>query len=293
MSFRDYLPSRNFRIVIGIAVLFSIVFLLFSLKKSSADNYEKDAIDLNIETVPLGKIVYKDSDGDGVLDWEEALWGTDPNNPDTNGDGIGDKEELDKKKPSGNLGDSGETLTETGSFARELFSSIFSLNQTGNLNESNLTSIADGLAKSIESSVYDEYNLDSLTVIPPNQTSIKSYFKETDKIFLTLKNTAIGQELTILPEYIEDSVSNQSKLEEIVSEYKKLALDLSNVVTPESISIAHLELVNTYNKIGQSIEGFLYINEDPMKTLAGLSNYEKYSNKIDDIFKAIDTHYIK
>ncbi len=37
------------------------------------------------------KIVYDlDSDADGLKDWEETLWGTDPKNPDTDGDGIDD-----------------------------------------------------------------------------------------------------------------------------------------------------------------------------------------------------------
>jgi len=36
-----------------------------------------------------------DSDSDGLKDWEESLWGTDPNKADTDGDGYTDKEEVD------------------------------------------------------------------------------------------------------------------------------------------------------------------------------------------------------
>lgn len=35
-----------------------------------------------------------DTDGDGLLDFEEALWRTDPHNPDTDGDGTADGEEV-------------------------------------------------------------------------------------------------------------------------------------------------------------------------------------------------------
>ncbi len=35
----------------------------------------------------------KDADGDGLADWEEALWKTDPQNPDTDGDGTKDGDE--------------------------------------------------------------------------------------------------------------------------------------------------------------------------------------------------------
>jgi len=36
----------------------------------------------------------KDSDNDGLKDWEEALWKTDPQNPDTDGDGTPDGKEV-------------------------------------------------------------------------------------------------------------------------------------------------------------------------------------------------------
>ncbi len=38
---------------------------------------------------------FKDSDNDGLMDWEEQLYGTDLNNPDTDGDGYLDGEEVD------------------------------------------------------------------------------------------------------------------------------------------------------------------------------------------------------
>src|SRR2546423_718695 len=36
----------------------------------------------------------KDSDNDGLKDWEETLWKTDPHNPDTDGDGTPDGQEV-------------------------------------------------------------------------------------------------------------------------------------------------------------------------------------------------------
>lgn len=36
----------------------------------------------------------KDPDGDGLKNWEEAIWNTSPNNPDTDGDGVRDGDEV-------------------------------------------------------------------------------------------------------------------------------------------------------------------------------------------------------
>ncbi len=43
-------------------------------------------------------LALQDSDGDGLKDWEEALWRTDPQNPDTDGDGTPDGEEIAKSR---------------------------------------------------------------------------------------------------------------------------------------------------------------------------------------------------
>jgi hypothetical protein len=43
----------------------------------------------------LSLTLFRDTDGDGLYDREEALHGTDPNMPDTDMDGMGDREEVD------------------------------------------------------------------------------------------------------------------------------------------------------------------------------------------------------
>ena len=54
-------------------------------------------------SIPEGGRRYRDSDGDGLTDIQELLLGTDPNNPDTDGDGFKDGEDpfpLDPNLPS-------------------------------------------------------------------------------------------------------------------------------------------------------------------------------------------------
>ncbi len=292
MNIRESLPSKKFQKIALVVIILSVVFIFISIKKPfSGGGYVQKIFKGEVETVTIGSIVYKDTDGDGLFDWEESLWGTDPEKSDTDGDGISDKEEVDKKRPETSEGGD-ESLTETSLLARDLFSTIVSLKQNNSLTEENLESIANQLAGSINSATYDTYTLDSLIVVDSNNNSFIKYFKETDKIFLASKNSHIGEELSVLTDFIEDPTSNQSKLEVIISEYKKISSDLSKLDIPESISKDHLALINTYDKIAQSIEEFLYINDDPLRTLSGLSNYERYSTNILDIFKRIDSYYL-
>lgn len=46
------------------------------------------------ETSGEPRLAQLDSDGDGLKDWEEAIFRTDPHNPDTDGDGTPDEEEI-------------------------------------------------------------------------------------------------------------------------------------------------------------------------------------------------------
>ncbi|MFT5359880.1 MAG: hypothetical protein ACI88L_000345, partial [Candidatus Paceibacteria bacterium] len=251
MSIQQYLPSKKFQILIAALVLAVIAVFVFSKINKSSGEYESLEKTTKVSTFPIGEVVYSDADGDGVLDWEESLWGTDPFNPDTDGDGIGDKEEIEKKKPVDfQIGQESENLTETGIFAREFFSSVFSLNQTGDLTEQNLTSIAESLGRSIENALYNVYTMEDIAIAPNSESAFVDYFTYTDRIFISYQDSQIDQELFIFPEYLQEPVSNQTKLESIASSYKNMARELSLSPVPEDISIDHLLLINSYDKVG-------------------------------------------
>ena len=74
-------------IVVIIAIVLIIGGLIFVLKLN------KESV-LKSKTSEISQENFKDSDNDGLKDWEEELYGTDPNNPDTDGDGYLDGQEV-------------------------------------------------------------------------------------------------------------------------------------------------------------------------------------------------------
>ncbi len=74
-------------IIIGIILIIGGV--IFVLKYS-----DKGSL-LGSRTSEVFQENFKDSDNDGLRDWEEELFHTNPNNPDTDGDGYLDGEEID------------------------------------------------------------------------------------------------------------------------------------------------------------------------------------------------------
>ncbi|KKR84482.1 MAG: LamG domain protein jellyroll fold domain protein [Candidatus Nomurabacteria bacterium GW2011_GWA2_40_97] len=100
---------------IAFAVLFLLA-LFFIKNKSSLLNSVKNesTTGLSYGDAILEDLVNKDTDLDGVYDWEESLWGTDPTKKDTDDDGVLDNLEIKDLSaqgglvPGGRSGDSGQ-----------------------------------------------------------------------------------------------------------------------------------------------------------------------------------------
>ncbi len=86
---KKYLPSKKFVIItLSIFATLGLVFFLVGKFQKNPDGSlaVKDNWSLSeekIEAQTLGELVKKDSDQDGLPDWEETLWGLDPRNPET------------------------------------------------------------------------------------------------------------------------------------------------------------------------------------------------------------------
>jgi hypothetical protein len=142
-----YLPSKKFMAIFALIVLFGGG--LFFLSR-----YQKKVVTKNQEAmkIKLGEFVDRDTDSDGVKDWEEALWGTDPLKGDTNDDGISDKDDIDKKKFALNQQNTGGDISEgneTDVFSKELFTTLISLKETGALTPETISDLAQKLGSNV------------------------------------------------------------------------------------------------------------------------------------------------
>lgn len=98
---QKFLPSKIF-IAVMASALFIVgggyfVFFVSSSKYyvSREENGGRQIVTQNADTALFAA---KDTDGDGLKDWEEVLWGTDPAKPDTDGDGTKDNDEILAKR---------------------------------------------------------------------------------------------------------------------------------------------------------------------------------------------------
>ena len=128
-----------------IAILFFVSTLAYitnismSMKKTSEQDKQKGLTVGNVDE----NLIKKDTDKDGVPDWEEKLRGLDPNNPDTNNNGISDLEEIynaSKAKSNGSSGNNGNSKTDNKNI---IVSSKAIISKTPNTEPATQTSVSN------------------------------------------------------------------------------------------------------------------------------------------------------
>jgi hypothetical protein len=130
---RKFLPSKKFIFVIGGAIVLVLAtFTATSFFGSKGVFQSKNKmVSVAGGDRTIGDIVSLDSNGNGIPDWEEKLWGLDPK-----GNGSENKKIIDDKKASANIdvtASPATELTETQKFSRELLTTVSALRVNGSL----------------------------------------------------------------------------------------------------------------------------------------------------------------
>ncbi len=96
-NFKKYLPSRKFLfIVLFIIVLIVLFFFVKGIISFIKNRITSKQTNETPVTLTVGGIIQKDGNENGIADWEEYLWGLNPNK-----DGEKNREFIyQRKKPS-------------------------------------------------------------------------------------------------------------------------------------------------------------------------------------------------
>jgi hypothetical protein len=282
-----YLPSK--RLIPIVLIIFTLVAGLFwySFGKSSQNNvYVNPAFSIEIKND-----ADSDFDKDGLKDWEEALWGTDPKNPDTDGDKTGDGKEIELKR---------DPLVKgpNDSYEPRLFNSTAEKIEKNN--DFNLTSqVTDALGGSIGPRILAGGNKDSVSPvelaaavgtlpkpddildnykkfsrrdlkISPNSTSssIKDYFNRIygvyEKTFLTLKK----DDLTILAEVLPtENYERLIEIDDVISAFDESINRIKAIPVPVGYETFAVEELNYLSKTKRVVEAFRNAEQDPLSAL--------------------------
>ena len=258
------LPSRRviFTVLIAVVVLVVVGVGVSDEKTSSVAN----AL-LKNARVAVG-FVFPDADGDGLSDWKERLFGTNPNNPDSDRDGVSDGVQYASEKtlPNKEVSDS-------------------ALNYLGATNEALLNGGSlpiTGLPEPRFTRKENLYFTKSLTIVPSTQESRNEYV-----VFLMV--ILAGK----YPELFEDNIletvalwvetKDEDGLREIKQREKTLRLaaaDLSLLETPVDAVPVHLDIINNLYKESLSLNEIMAVTiENPTQGLLASAQYADYRSK--------------
>ncbi len=243
---------------------------------------------ITYENITLGDLVNKDTDGDGVLDWEESLYGLDPTKKETT-PGVSDSIAIEKLKTQqvqqglplleNEGGQSMENLTQTEKFSRELFAAVTAASQGGALDQATIDQLVASLAGKIENPVVRKVFLASdLNIIKDDSVqAIKNYLDLVNKI--EAQYPIKGSVASVLEKFVADENNvNISALKELDLIIKPLqgGIDESlKIKVPQSLVSLHLDSLNALERVLENLNDIKLFDTDPIMSLGAISQYDK------------------
>lgn len=262
-----------------------------------------------------------DTDGDGLKDWEEALWKTDINKADTDSDGTNDKEEIAsgrdplKAGPNDKVSDKEDLVaqekaladskqnTMTAIYARKFMKEYLTLKtQKGDLTKEDKQNLVVKTMNDIKPlETVDKYKISDLNVIKDiSKESVKQYADLMIAVFIITKMPE-ASELDIFTALLEGIKKEDFKSVEASKKALKQYVVLNQRILeailppsiPENLSKLHLEVVNGFNNISLAVEDMTGAENDPIKAMIGQRIYTEQKLRIYNAMKSIQEVFNK
>lgn len=275
MGIKTYFPKKKLTVLLAGFCAIAVIGGVFLLQKNSSFYRESPSDAQNNEAVVLStetKIALKkDTDEDGLKDWEERLWGTDPKNADTDGDSTGDGKEIqmdrdptipgpdDQIKPVDM--ENGSTtaaavqlsLSQSEVAARNFFARYLALKQAGALGPNSgarLTSeyVSEILQDFNEDGVlFETYTVNDISVrADSGSNALREYGNKMGAIIL--KYPSVMGSKTELQIFLEALASGKAedfeKIAPYITRYENIINESLAVVVPKSAVQMHLGYIN-------------------------------------------------
>ncbi len=229
-----------------------------------------------------------DTDHDGLADWEEVLWNTDPHTPDTDGDGVRDGDERSAGRDPAQAGSgifAQSTLnntaqedlptTATDAMARELMSTYFAtLQKGGSLGADEQSAIVDRAMQSAKEFVkVPTYTTADVHIVPATTASRTAYV-EAVRVALYNVATKAPSEYNALALITQgNKEAGLADLRIIIEIYSSNLAILRDIPAPTDAVEIHAKLVATYLAYVASLENIAVMDADPARGILGVSTF--------------------
>ncbi len=236
----------------------------------------------------VGDALEKDTDGDGLKDWEEGLWGTDINNPDSDGDGSSDYDEIRQiqqyiKEEGGDPNDLKNDTTRTGALTRDILTIAKAVNQNGILTAESQEAITDEIAKYIAQRENTIYTITDITIMNTATTAQNKAYAYLIKKSVEERAPVSQTDIELITNYEKNiDASIVAPYLQTAQKFKKERDFIKKTLVPDKYITIHLEYLNTLEQLYSLFADLGQHEEDPAKALSALlsaqtvlENYQK------------------
>ena len=256
----------------------------------------------------------RDSDSDGLEDWEELLWKTDAHTADTDGDGTRDGDEAlggrdptvagpnDKIErstapaPKGVSEGGSDDGSATGALGKELLSQYFAVKRSGGtVDEETTKRLVEGSLESISGArvVRTFTTADIIIADSDSKRAIRDYGNTMGAI-VTRYSPGAGSEnvITIFTRALmSDDKAELTKLDPLIAGYRAVRDGALATPVPLSASVLHLRMVNALERYSVALSGLRGLFADPLLALLALNTVQKDAPALLQVIQDIERFF--
>ena len=236
----------------------------------------------------VADLINIDTDGDGIPDWQEKLWGTDPTKKETT-PGIPDSVAINKLRVDQTTGANSGTgtgnqdnsnLTETDKFSRDLFATVSATTQNGqSMDASAIDNISSSLAEKIQNpAVRKVFSLSDLKTTKDNSVgAIQKYKNGLIKIYTN--NPTKNNVADVVKEFVGDGTNPNEealqKLDPVIKQLEEIINERVKLQVPDQLAQQHLDVINALERVVENLADIKLYSTDPVVTIGAMSVYGK------------------
>ena len=242
----------------------------------------------NATLVSNTKAVDRDSDGDGLPDWQEALYRSDMNNTDSDGDGTNDGDEVRagrnpmKAGPDDKLAEFDPSIfgaSSTDLTLEKAFYAQFLKEQGDIIREATVRELVKRFDAKEFAPQYTLVNLKITSHTDPE--TLRAYGDAFGKLITVYTKKSYRNETEIL----SDAMTKKDRyilteLELPAIGYRNFTNDLLALPVPISLSESHMKIVNGYDMMSRSLLALTHLFEDPIRGQGAYQTYLKQTYEI-------------
>ena len=258
------------------------------------------------ETALLQAIATKDSNGDGLPDWEKALYGIPVNSTTTDyfhlgmTDGqavaqglivpkaIADIPAAASSSPAAAASVTDSSLppppasgTITAAFAKNFFMLYLAAKQMRGgaaLSQTDMSNVAQEALRQLAQSVTpapDFKSMQNITVTGSGTDALEAFAASAEAVFLKNTSNATTSEIRYLQYAIQNNndAGALAHIASIAKAYRDTAAGLSALPVPQELAADDLSLINALARMSGILSDFTRVGTDPLATILALNQY--------------------